>query len=1235
MKKFGLFIICAALFLALALSGCSGKTPDEKLYVLSRERDAVYLVGAKGSEKVMDVPADALLADVSGSSLWYATETALIKLGLADGSRTEFKLAADEYKTELLAFEDEAYIQQRTNVGAGKVLRADADGITRVTGKTVYERAPQVPFAVEDGAIYYFSNGAPLWREDAEGRTHLDIVRSPLYAMSVDRGRVYLCEADGCFSYDAATGTDERLELEFGSVDASELPRAVYSFEIIKTAVAHDGWLYWPAANPKAKGADDAVLFMAKRLSDGLTVEYAKMADVFGYSFDSVVTFGRRGFVVSDGYASETFRYIPYYSDNKSASNNQLGLPDASSVTVIGGNLSGAEGRRAYVTATDEIDNMLIGLKSARWKRGTVVAGEPADYLCRLEFGGATVYIIGPSEIAWDGSLWQTSDRTVIDLEPFERLFRPLPDKGTPPPDLTPAPTPSVTPVPTPTPYNPDFEYWEWDESTSSVETVRSIFRHVNERRGIKSCEAFSVEYDEELTKINREALAGSDLAKSRGVSDERIMNDLEIVRAVYDIVYDDTTPHMMGNGRYEVVFDMLRDEETGFWNVWDNSSPADVPAPDPVELPPDIEKAVLDRAKELSLSGGEFLSAGLCAFAAETSGDTTKVYSYVSLTSYSLEDGEIKPGAGVGGPCAATVVKGADGVCRATEFVLAGFDNSYLNDVEAYFPQEYRIWAYLSQKYAADAGAKCLRQAEAHFASLSPELTEDWQKAYADLVDKRISEIEAGWSTNVQCLDLKDFNGDGIPELLLYTDGGGVSSGLEIYVWEDGELRAFSEYNANGMPTAVNAIPYGFSTNPGTAREDRRYGFLRLFDDGWLLESHDAAWPAYNTYEWYTLGADADGRLACREIISWEINADETLEDGYFETGWTLNGRSVTYKELHAAVDAFLLDLERKTEYYVRWDGVDRRTPHEPGLYDPVKFASDFRGLLASWDPGAPIVAVGMRGPTLAEDFTVRGVKWGLTYDEVKAQIGSAEELENGMRLSKTGAEFFGQKADIDYVFAKVDGEARLNAVLVVFEPDFDKQAVAAAITDVLGEIDKTVLSASGEIIPVEEPLWKWHDDETVGMKYLHTAAFGEYLYPDNRPVLEIIYNGLWSETAPEPAPSGTTIPAPTPAQVSPDTAPRYAQPVDAARGNLEIMYWPRGLTTPEGATEMKAQLSFEEDAAASAGLPSGRRAVRVTMTATDTYPDRVETRTFTRYAYCAPSGDGGWYVYEVTDPT
>ena len=149
---------------------------------------------------------------------------------------------------------------------------------------------------------------------------------------------------------------------------------------------------------------------------------------------------------------------------------------------------------------------------------------------------------------------------------------------------------------------------------------------------------------------------------------------------------------------------------------------------------------------------------------------------------------------------------------------------------------------------------------------------------------------------------------------------------------------------------------------------------------------------------------------------------------------------------------------------------------------------------------------------PSLAKDFSVGGVKWGAAYDEVKTMLGDAEELENGMRLSKKGVEFFGQKADIDYVFAKVDGEARLNAVAVIFEPDFDKDAVVEAITAVLGEIDKTVVSASGETIEVEEPLWNWHDEEKVGMKFMHTAAFAEYLYPENRPVLEIIYNGLWS---------------------------------------------------------------------------------------------------------------------------
>jgi hypothetical protein len=148
---------------------------------------------------------------------------------------------------------------------------------------------------------------------------------------------------------------------------------------------------------------------------------------------------------------------------------------------------------------------------------------------------------------------------------------------------------------------------------------------------------------------------------------------------------------------------------------------------------------------------------------------------------------------------------------------------------------------------------------------------------------------------------------------------------------------------------------------------------------------------------------------------------------------------------------------------------------------------------------------------PSLAKDFSVGGVKWGAAYDEVKTMLGDAEELENGMRLSKKGVEFFGQKADLDYFFGDVDGEMRLCTVAVKFEKDFDKAAVVEGVSGVLGEIDKTVLSANGDVLAVEEPLWKWHDEETVGTKYMHTAAFSEDLFT-GRPVLEFNYNGLWS---------------------------------------------------------------------------------------------------------------------------
>ncbi len=375
-----------------------------------------------------------------------------------------------------------------------------------------------------------------------------------------------------------------------------------------------------------------------------------------------------------------------------------LDLPEAESLTVTSGSLADKAGTTVFVTAPDEIDKMLSGLKTARWKRGAAAAGEPADWLCRLEFGGATVFIVGPDEIAWDGSLWHTADRTVLDLGVYERYFRPLPDKGTPPPDFTSAPTPAVTP---------------------------------------------------------------------------------------------DVTP---------------------------------VPTP-------------------------------------------------------------------------------------------------------------------------------------------APELTEDWQKAYAELVSRRVAEYDPGWSSNILALDLKDFTGDGVPELLLYTEGGGASGGLELYVMEDGELRAFCKNCMDGMPLAANAVGGRLSTNYGAANADLDWPYLRLFDDGWLIGSYNAD-PIGSFYDWYRPGADADGRLTLEKLISFETEGAEGEGDhGENVARWTVNGEEVSRAKFYAARAAFLIELMEKTEYYVRWDGAVRDCGAAPDL---EKFERDARGLLASWDPDVPAAFASQRDPSL-----------------------------------------------------------------------------------------------------------------------------------------------------------------------------------------------------------------------------------------------------------------------------
>lgn len=302
MKRFLILLIALALILSLAACAKAPAQPAEKLYALTHEREAVYLVGADGAEKVYDLPRSGMTADVSGSTLWYVEGDSLVRVGLADGSKTEYALPENAgVGPALVGAENEAYVMLASGKAEGfftsAVYRVGANGAERVTSE--YDYFENSTFAVDGSSVYYVDRENKLVREDADGkRTVFDWPGFPvIFGLSVDGGRLYACWAAECRSYDAVTGGDERIES--GEED-----------ETINIAVAHGGWLYYlvPSKDP----TDSAQLLKARRISDGKIVEYAKTADVGFYTLGNVLTFGERGFVLDDGYQTDIFRYIPY-----------------------------------------------------------------------------------------------------------------------------------------------------------------------------------------------------------------------------------------------------------------------------------------------------------------------------------------------------------------------------------------------------------------------------------------------------------------------------------------------------------------------------------------------------------------------------------------------------------------------------------------------------------------------------------------------------------------------------------------------------------------------------------------------------------------------------------------------------------------------------------------------------------------------------------------------------------
>lgn len=300
-----------ALAALLSLSGCGAAAgQSETVYALSPEHDRVMSCQGKNVTEVFLLPEDSRTALVYGKALYYApTEGggSLTKLNLAAGQSEQWSLPdRDSAGMWMAADADGVYAWLRTG-GENGIYRVNAEGWELLTRSGATPRWPA--FAVGQGGLYFVSDeSGDLVREDLAKDVRTVISEDTGYAkyIGVDSGRVYVSFVY-CFSCDAQGG-DRRVETLFYS--GRELTPPVTDVERLSSAVAHGGWLYYCAPD----GSGTQVRLMARRVSDGKTVDYGLVtADLF-YPLESLFSFGEKSFVFcsGDGRDSEDYLYFSY-----------------------------------------------------------------------------------------------------------------------------------------------------------------------------------------------------------------------------------------------------------------------------------------------------------------------------------------------------------------------------------------------------------------------------------------------------------------------------------------------------------------------------------------------------------------------------------------------------------------------------------------------------------------------------------------------------------------------------------------------------------------------------------------------------------------------------------------------------------------------------------------------------------------------------------------------------------
>lgn len=116
------------------------------------------------------------------------------------------------------------------------------------------------------------------------------------------------------------------------------------------------------------------------------------------------------------------------------------------------------------------------------------------------------------------------------------------------------------------------FDPWLQKASADPVETVQSAIEGQLKKEYTLEVRIREISVDKAETKRMIGNYAGSELAQSRGWTDEYLAEHFLAVRAKYYVEYD-YTRRFLEDGDIDQFFYLIEDMETGLWTVIDNST--------------------------------------------------------------------------------------------------------------------------------------------------------------------------------------------------------------------------------------------------------------------------------------------------------------------------------------------------------------------------------------------------------------------------------------------------------------------------------------------------------------------------------------------------------------------------------------------------------------------------------------------------------------------------------------